>query len=1086
MADLTFNSTSKDKEDINPEEVFVFPLSFSQERLWILDNLSPNQAIYVASEAIQLNGILDIQALEKSLRWITDRHEILRTTFPIVDGSPVQAIKLNVSINLPVIDLSTVSVVDRYEQVEKILLEESQRNFDLEKEILWRCLLVRTAEDCHMLVITTHHIICDGWSMGIFLRELSSIYQDFTKKIVPSLPELSIQYADFSEWQREWLSGEVLAQQLAYWQGQLADAPPLVDLPTDFPRPSVQSFIGENQSLVISEDALQALRTLSNQQGVTLFVTLLAILKVLLFKWTGQQDLVVGTVIANRNKPEIEPLIGCFMNYLALRSYLDNEKSFADLLQQLKDTVLDAYTYQDCPFEKIVEVTNPSRQSGHNPIYNIGLQLQNFPLDWYFSDDVVAVPIPVDISVAHLDLRWTAQEFKGKMIIDCEYDTAIFAHETVTRMLQHFQQLTEKIVLEIDKPLKSINMLPEEELDLLLHTWNQTTREYLLNFSLHQLIEIQVDKTPEEIAVIYENNYLSYAELNHQANQLAHYLQNLGVKPETLVGICLERSLDMIIGLLAILKAGGAYIPIDPDYPDSRIAFMIQDSEVSLLLTQRKFVEKLPEFSGVIICLDQDSSEWTNQDRENPRNPVNSDNLAYVIYTSGSTGQPKGAMNTHKGIVNRLLWMQETYQLTSEDRVLQKTPFSFDVSVWEFFWPLLTGAKLIFAQPGGHRDSNYLANLITQEGITTLHFVPSMLQVFLEEPNVTLCQSLRQVFCSGEALPISLQKRFFERLSCQLHNLYGPTEAAVDVTYWACQADDDSTSVPIGCPIANTQLYILDSALQPVPLGAKGELYIGGVGVARGYLNRPKLTAEKFLRNPFSANPQGRLYKTGDLARYRADGNIEYLGRLDFQVKLRGFRIELGEIETALTEHPQVREALVMPKSDHQTTIALIAYLVLQGPGSQETQAQNTDLIAQLRTFLANKLPEYMVPNTFVVLESMPLNANGKVDRRSLPEPDTAMNLEETAYIAPRNSLEETLSAIWQEVLGLEKISINQNFFHLGGHSLLATQVINRIREKFSVTLPLRSLFEKSTIAELGEYLHSILQESQQREEIEL
>ncbi|WP_420884293.1 non-ribosomal peptide synthetase [Planktothrix rubescens] len=657
--------------------------------------------------------------------------------------------------------------------------------------------------------------------------------------------------------------------------------------------------------------------------------------------------------------------------------------------------------------------------------------------------------------------------------------------------------------------------------------WNNTKTDYPQDQCIHQLFEAQVERTPDAIAVVFENQQLTYTELNGRANQLAHYLQSLGVGPEVLVGIAVERSFEMIVGLLGILKAGGAYVPLDPDYPTERLQFMLEDSQVSLLLTQQHLLASFPQSSETatpkIICLDSDRQIISQAKNVNPENSVTTGNLVYVIYTSGSTGKPKGTMNTHRGISNRLLWMQEAYQLTAEDCILQKTPFSFDVSVWELFWPLLNGARLVFAKPNGHKDASYLVKLIQEQQVTTLHFVPSMLQIFLTEKGIENCISIKRVICSGEALSLELQERFFARLACELHNLYGPTEAAIDVTFWECQSDSNLKTVPIGRPIANTQIYILDSHLQPVPIGVAGELHIGGVGLARGYLNRPELTAEKFIPNPFAPSPTplsppqppnfggsseliegskspsiggfrgledqpSKLYKTGDLARYLPDGDIEYLGRIDNQVKIRGFRIELGEIEAVLLSHPQVREAVVLVnENDRPEDRALAAYLVLNDPAFT-TQS--------LREFVKQQLPDYMVPAYWLILENLPLTSNGKIDRRALPSPNPELH-RSVDYVAPDNPTQEAIAAIFGQVLKLEKVGIYDNFFEIGGNSLQATQVISRLRESFSLELPLRRLFEQPTVADLALALtdiHATLQKLQtpiehlsgDREEIEL
>ncbi|MHC5712338.1 MAG: non-ribosomal peptide synthetase, partial [Nostoc sp.] len=683
-------------------------------------------------------------------------------------------------------------------------------------------------------------------------------------------------------------------------------------------------------------------------------------------------------------------------------------------------------------------------------------------------------PLEFDKKTAKFDLTLVMVEIKQGLMGTLEYNTDLFNADSITRMLGHFQTLLEGIVANPEQRISDLPLLPKTEQHQLLVEWNNTQTNYIQNkCCIHELFEAQVERaslTSDAIAVIFEDQHLTYQELNARANQLAHYLRSLGVGPEVLVGICMERSLLMVIGLLGILKAGGAYVPLDPTYPKERLAFMLENSQPSMLLTQQHLVESLPSNRAKVVALDSNWELIAQQRIENPGSNITPDNLAYVIYTSGSTGKPKGAMITHKGICNRLLWMQDAYRLTAADKVLQKTPFSFDVSVWEFFWPLMTGARLVVAKPEGHRDANYLVNLITQQQITTLHFVPSMLQVFLEAENIETCKCLKRVIVSGEALPNQLEKRFFNRLSAELHNLYGPTEAAVDVTSWAClhqsSPEDNSityeNTVPIGHPIANIQIYLLDQYLNPVPVGVIGEVYIGGVGVGRGYLNSPELTAEKFIPNPFSEQPTTRLYKTGDLARYLPNGEIQYIGRIDHQVKIRGFRIELGEIEAAISQYPAVEETVVVVRSESADYQRLVAYIV---PHTEQTLT-----ITELRNFLESKLPNYMMPAAFVMLEALPLTPNGKIDRKALPAPDDLRPELEATYVKPQTDLEKSIATVWQKALNVEKVGIHDNFFELGGHSLLMVQVHTQLREISKTDLLLLDLFRYPTINSLAEF----------------
>ena len=791
-------------------------------------------------------------------------------------------------------------------------------------------------------------------------------------------------------------------------------------------------------------------------------MTLLAGFQTLLWRYTAQEDIVVGSPIANRNRAEIEGLIGFFVNTLVLRTNLAGNPSFEELLKRVREVALGAYGHQDLPFELLVEQLKVERSLSHAPLFQVMFVLQNAPMSALELPSLTLTPLEGDSHTAKFDLTLQMTETESGLIGNLEYNTDLFEDSSIQRMAVHLQMLLKGIVANPQQRLSELPLLLESEQHQLLREWNNTKVEYPLS-CIHELFEDQVEKTPLSVAVVFEDQQLTYRELNKRANQLAHHLRSLGVKPEVLVGICVERSLDMVIGLLAILKAGGAYVPLDPNYPKERLAYMLEDSQTRVLLTQQYLLESLPSHQAQVVCIDSNWEQIASESTENPASKTKIDNLVYVIYTSGSTGKPKGAMNSHKGICNRLLWMQDSYQLTSADAVLQKTPFSFDVSVWEFFWTLITGARLVVAQPEGHRDPNYLVNLIRKQRVTTLHFVPSMMQAFLEAEGLEKCQSLVRIIASGEALPAQLQERFFSRLNAQLHNLYGPTEAAVDVTYWQCKKDNlsDQSIVPIGQPIANIQIHILDKYLKPVPMGVTGEVYIGGVGVARGYLNRPDLSAEKFIPNPFSTQAT-RLYKTGDLARYLPSGDIEYIGRINNQVKVRGFRIELGEIEAVISQYPGVRETVVVVKEDLANSQRIVAYVV--------AQIEQTLAISELRNFLELKLPNYMVPAAFVTLESLPLTPNGKVDRKALPIPDQVRPELEAVYLPPQTEVERTIANIWQEILCIEEIGIHDNFFELGGNSLLLIQVHSKL-QKIYQQLSLVDIFQYPTINYLAKYL---------------
>ncbi|MEA5623266.1 non-ribosomal peptide synthetase, partial [Nostoc sp. UHCC 0251] len=1042
------------------------PLSFAQQRLWFLHQLSPDSRSYNMLLILRLDGLLNIVALSQSLSELIRRHEILRTTFPAIDGKPVQVIASPTALTLPVYDLQGLSDCEQTDRIRQLANSQASQPFDLAVGPLVQFTLLQLSNQKYVLLLKMHHIIYDGWSLNIFFSELSLAYAAFTQGLPNPLPELSIQYADFAFWQRQWLTGEVRDRQLAYWQKQLANIPSVLELPSDRPRPPVQSFRGGVERFKLDRDLTQRLKQLSQESDATLFMTLLAAFLVLLSRYSGQLDIVVGSPIANRNNKSVEQLMGFFANTLVLRGDLSGNPSFADFLAQVRQTTLSAYTHQDLPFEMLVEKLQPERDLSHNPLVQVMFALQNAPLS--FGDlpglTIQNMSLPVD-EMVKFDLEVDYLEDSSGLEGVWSYSADLFDAATITRLAQHFQTLLKAIVANPKAPIAELPLLAIAERHQLLVEWNNTQVNYPLDKCLHQLFEEQVARTPDAVAVVFENQQLTYQQLNCRANKLAHYLQSLGVGADVLVGICVERSLLMVVGLLGILKAGGAYLPLDPDYPSDRLSYMLEDAQVKVLLTQQQLKEKLPQHQAQVVYLDTDWQFISQSSQDNPITTLQDSNLAYVIYTSGSTGKPKGAMNTHLGICNRLLWMQQAYQLTAVDCILQKTPFSFDVSVWEFFWPLITGARLVVAKPGGHKDSAYLVNLILQQQVTHVHFVPSMLQVFLEEPSLENCRSLKRVICSGEALPVELQERFFARLDCELHNLYGPTEAAIDVTYWQCFPNGNLRTVPIGRAIANTQIYILDEHLQPVPVGVAGELHIGGAGLARGYLNRPELTKEKFISNPFD---NSKLYKTGDLARYFSDGTIEYIGRIDNQVKIRGFRIELGEIEVLLNQYEEVQASCVIAREDTTGDKRLVAYIV---PHQHSKPTTN-----ELRQFLKAKLPDYMVPSAFVILESMPLTSNGKVDRRALPAPDLYSEIKDK-YVAPRTPIEEILAQTWSQVLQLPQVGIHDNFFELGGHSLLATQLVSRIRNIFKVELPLRELFAAATLAELAREIEQLQQQ---------
>ncbi len=1036
------------------------PLSFAQQRLWFLDQLEPNNSFYNNPTAIRLTGQLDLAALERSLNEIVRRHESLRTTFAAVGGRPTQVIAPEFKLAMPIIDMRGLPKPEREAEALRRATEETQRPFDLARGPLLRAQLLQLGEQEYVALLTLHHIVSDGWSMGVIIREIAALYSVFSEARSPEgdtrpspLPGLPIQYADFARWQREWLQGETLQAHLAYWKQQLADSPPMLELPTDRSRPAIQTSNGSHLSFTLPCALAQSLKQLSRQEGVTLFMTLLAGFQTLLYRYTGQEIVNVGTPIANRNRAEIENLIGFFVNTLVMRGNLSGEPSFRDVLVRVREAALGAYAHQDLPFEMLVEALHPERDLSHAPLFQVMFVLDNEPRQVLELPGLMLSPVEAESGTARFDITLSMAEEPDGLNATIEYNTDLFNADTIVRMAGHFQTLLEGIVADPDRHITTLPLLTEAERRQMLVEWNNTATDFPREACIHELFEQQVEQRPYALAVTYEGEQLTYLDLNRRANQVARYLRKLGVGPDVLVGICTERSLEMVVGILGILKAGSAYLPLDPTYPAERLGFMLQDSAVPVLLTQLHLAERLPAHAAQVVHLDADWEAIAQESDENVCSGATAEDLAYVIYTSGSTGKPKGVVLRHRGLCNLATWHHIVFDMREGKRVLQFSPFSFDASVWEVFMALRNGATLCLARQETLASGPDLVKLMREQHVTTATLPPTML---LTMPVQDLPE-LETIIAAGEACPRELVMRWGP--GRRFFNAYGPTETTVCTSMAQCDANDPQNP-SIGKPIANTQLYILDAHLQPVPIGVPGELCVGGVSLARGYLNRPELTEVKFVRDPFSHEPGACLYRTGDLVRYRADGDIEFLGRIDQQVKVRGFRIELGEIEMALCRHPMVQEAAVITREDIPGDKRLVAYVVLADPSLATSE---------LRVHLRECLPEYMVPSAFVVMaEGLPLSPSGKVDRKALPAPEGARPDMERAYVAPRTPTEETLASLCAELLGLDRVGVFDSFFDLGGHSLLATQFISRLRDTFQVELPLRSLFEHPTIAELA------------------
>ncbi|CPH20460.1 syringomycin synthetase [Burkholderia pseudomallei] len=1059
-------------------------LSLAQQRLWFLTQLEGVSEAYHMSGAVRLDGLLNREVLQRALNRIVMRHEALRTCFAREEGEPIQVIQPHADLTVSYHDLREAESIrheagNREQRAKDLSQAHASAPFDLSRDLPVRVLLLQLADEAHVVQVVMHHIASDGWSVGVFLQELSALYGSFIAEQGDPLAPLPLQYADYAAWQRRWLASGQLEKQGAFWQTNLSGAPTLLELPTDRPRPPKQSHAGASVEVKLGAALSERVKRLSQRHGVTPYMTLLSSWAAALSRLSGQEEVVIGSPVAGRNRTEVEPLIGFFVNTLALRLDLSSEPTVGELLKRTKAQVLSAQAHQDLPFDQVVERVKPPRSTAHPPLFQVMFVWQNMPAGELTIPGLTIRAVETPLQTAQFELTLSLREAGDDIVGHLNYASALFDESTVRRYVTYWCRLLEGMTAgPANVSVARLPLLDEAERKQVVYEWNATERDYPIEQCIHQLFEAQVDRKPEAIALTFDGQRLGYAELNARANRLAHYLQARGVGPDRLVALCAERGIEMVVGLLAILKAGGAYVPLDPSHPPERLRRMLDDTNPVAVLVDDIGADALASFESHVaarsprVHLSRDIAQWRACSPANPSTPREraARRLAYVIYTSGSSGEPKGVMNEHRGVVNRLWWMQQTYALDERDAVLQKTPFSFDVSVWEFFWPLMSGARLVIAKPEGHKDPAYLSELIDRERVTTLHFVPSMLQAFLEDEGAARgCGSVKRVMCSGEALPPSLVKRFYRCLpDARLHNLYGPTEAAVDVTAWACDAEEGGASVPIGRPIANTRIYVLDEYGQPVPRGVAGELYIGGVQVARGYLNRPELTRERFVDDPFVAG--GRLYKTGDLARWRTDGSLEYLGRNDFQVKIRGFRIELGEIEAQLAKVAGVRETVVLAREAAPDTKRHAA--------SNENSASNSGekrLVAYytgdadataLRAQAAQHLPSYMVPSAYVRLDAWPLTPNGKLDRHTLPAPaDDAYARAE--YEAPQGAKEEALAAIWKDLLPVERISRHDNFFELGGHSLLAITLIEHMR-RANLHADVTTLFTAPTLADLA------------------
>lgn len=1102
------------------EDAFILPASFAQQRLWFIEQLLPGDVLYTIPLVFRLTGSLQRSHLHHSLQAIVRRHETLRTTFEVVDGQLVQVIVPEMPVPFEVNDLQTLPADIREEAALKQIWQEIQQPFHLDEGPLFRVRLWPLQDNEHLLLLTLHHIIFDEWSSGVLIRELGDRYAALVENKPLVLPELPIQYADFAHWQRQWLQGEVLNTQLQYWKQQLKDVP-VLDLPSVMARPLQPSHRGESQLLELPQSLLDALEELSQRSGVTLFMTLLAVFQTLLHRYTGQTDIAIGSPIANRHHSELEELIGFLVNSLVLRTNLTGDPTFYEVLDRVREVTLAAYAHQDLPFEKLVEELHPLRSLGQNPLFQVVFALQNTPMEQLELPGLVFSPVELETKTARFDLElylWKcADNFrnlwgKGWQQVNglrgiIVYNTDLFDSTAIVSLKQHFQTLLAGIVANPDTHLSALPLLTAVEQQSLFQHWQQNQYAYPNTVSIHQLFEAQVQQQPTAIAVQYGKQAFTYQQLNQGSNQLARYLQRLGIGTETPVAICLERGIEAIAAMLAVLKAGGAYVPLDPSYPPERLQFMLEDAGIAVVLTQTEWAPLLQTDNTTIVCLEQEWNTIAQESDENLFIPCTADQLAYVIYTSGSTGTPKGVMVPHRA-VNRLVCGTNYVQIEPSDRIAQVANLAFDAATFEVWGALLNGAQLIGIERETTLSPADFVTELQQQQITILFLTTALFnQTVSQIPEAF--RSLKYLLFGGERVNVDRVRSVVQQgKPHHLLHVYGPTENTTFSTWYEIQnVLENATTIPIGQAIANTQTYLLDAHLKPVPAGAIGEIYLSGDGLARGYLNQPGLTAERFinfelpildcgLKHEEASNPKSKIqnlksiYKTGDRALYRADGDLEFIGRTDNQIKIRGFRVELGEIEAVIAQHPRVQTAVVVTW-EIETDRQLIAYVV---PKASAILTER-----DLRSFLKPKLPTYMLPAAWVVLDSLPLTANGKIDHKALPPPNLTTAAATSLTIAPTTSLETALVELWTHLLGRQAVGIHDNFFELGGHSLLATQLVSRIRDRFQVELPLRSVFETPTIAALANQIavsqsaaqtpirtYGLATGSPQREELEL
>jgi amino acid adenylation domain-containing protein len=1050
------------------EVLLTAPATESQKEIWISVQMGDDaNCAYNESQTLRLHGSLDIDALQAAFQSLVQRHESLRMTIS-PDGQNL-CIHAEQTLAVPVLDLTDLAKPEQQIRLNAQIQAEARQPFDLEHGPLFRAQIVRLSPQEHWVLLTAHHIICDGWSWGVLMPELGQLYSALRVGKTPNL-EAPDGFSDYALALEELSSSQQATTTEQFWLNQFADSVPVLNFPTDFPHPPIRTFDAARYDHALSADLVTALKQLGTQTGCSFMTVLLSSFEVFLYRLTTQTDLVVGISAAGQLATGNPTLVGHCVNLLPLRTQIKPEETFRTYLASRRSTILDAYDHQAFTFGRLLQKLALPRDPSRIPLvpvtFNVdqGLDGSKLPFDG-LAAEFFSNPRPYE----NFELYLNATELGGQLTLECQYNTNLFSAATIRHRLLEFETLLKGITTQPNTAIAKLPLLPEAESQQLTQ-WIAPQSAPLEHHCLPAWFELQVRQTPSRIAVVFEEQQLTYQDLNQRANQLAHYLRQQGVKPNTPIGLCIERSLEMVVAMLGILKAGGAYIPLDPEYPIARLAYILENAQALILLTQQHLIPQLPSQTAQVILVDQDWDKIAHCETENLDLEIHPETLAYIIYTSGSTGKPKGVMVPHRAICNHMQWMQATFPLDQTDKVLQKTSFSFDASVWEFYAPLLVGAQLVLARPNGQKDVNYLIPVLIHQNITILQTVPTLLQLLLEQPHMRHCHSLKRVFCGGEPLTLGLQTRFFATLNAALINLYGPTEACIDTTFWQCQPTQQAGAIPIGQPMTNAQAYVLDANCQLLPIGVPGELYIGGMGLAQGYLNQPELTAAKFVPHPYNSDAEAKLYKTGDWARLLPNGQLEYLGRIDDQIKIRGFRIELAEVEAALSEHAAVQECAVVlwqaNANEESPDERLVAYIV--------KHRRHRDMTAgEFRAFMQQRVPDFMVPSHFVLLDTLPLMPNGKIDRKALPQPEASHGMAET-YVAPQTSTEQAMAEVWKQVLKLDQVGIHDNFFDLGGHSLLAAQLLAQIQQIFSVPLQLRALFEAPTIAALTERLETI------------